>query len=114
MKKFHSNPSEGSTNEILDIDEAGNAYVSFNPAPYCGIGLFKSDGGGSETALVMDEKFFILNGDHRKAYENALESGGLPACVAVFAELEPAHRSSWTSDALPEDWIEARVKNLNS
>ena len=35
-------------------------------------GIMGTNGGGEETALIKDKKFYILNGDFRKEYEKEL------------------------------------------
>lgn len=57
---------------------------------------------GAETALVLDEppeggKYWILLGDHRKAYTDAFKKGGIIAMRAYFkANLRQA--SPWSED----------------
>ena len=46
--------------------EGDGFYVSYNPDPVLG--------SGPETALVIDGKFLILDGDFRKEYEERVHS----------------------------------------
>ena len=80
-------------NEILQGD---GFYVSFNPAPFGGVGLFGSDNGSSETALSGDDGWMILNGDFRAEYAKAFPKG-YEACKRVYEKHKAASRSSWSS-----------------
>lgn len=66
-------------NEILEI--ASNAYVSYNPTP-------SMSDEGPETALVLEKdgkrKFFILTGDFRREYEEAITRDGIGGALAFF------------------------------
>lgn len=56
--------------------------------------------GSDTTALVTGNAahFYILNGDHRKQYKQAADSGGLEACLKYFAD--NSHLINKRSDAL--------------
>lgn len=60
------------------VTDAGDFYISFND---CDISLY----GDVTTALVFGqmEAFYVLNGDHRKAYAE-LQGKGFDACMAYF------------------------------
>lgn len=88
MTKFMQNPN--GKNEILGSD---GFYISYNPAPMVGP-FFGSDDGQSETAISAYGNWYILNGDHRAAYEE-LYPLGADACIAYFRE-RPELRSSWS------------------
>jgi len=86
---------QNARNSVL---EAEGFYISWSAQ------ALLSDSASSETALVVPNlarlfgrDFFILNGDHRAAYE-ALAPKGLAACLGYFREHE-AEASSW-SDVL--------------
>lgn len=86
----------GSGNCVLRYPEF---YISYNRNPGSGFSSFRADGGaGDETALVKNDKFFILNGDFRAEYET-LASQGFDACHAFFEKTKAAHGSSWTTGA---------------
>lgn len=84
----------GNGNEILDGD---GFFVSYNPNPAGGNSLCTmlgklaavTTGDGAfaiqqpETALVVDGKFMILNGDFRQDYEGLVPQG-LEACKTFF------------------------------
>ena len=82
---------EGSptSNEIL---QGEGFFVSYTPATLAG--GFASDRGGDETAIVSEGAYFILNGDHRRAYSK-LVSKGLAICMAYF-EGHQDQVSSWS------------------
>jgi hypothetical protein len=81
-------------NSILEGD---GFHISYNPSTLMDIPVFAGDGSGEETALCVDDKFYILNGDFRKEYEKAFEKG-LAACVKVFQKHEHEYKSSWSND----------------
>jgi len=68
--KFKKN--EHGTNYLL---QGRNFYISYQPNAFNGIGMFRADNNSAETALCKDGKFFILNGDFRKQYEELFPKG---------------------------------------
>ena len=42
--------------------------------------------GRPETALVSDDRYLILYGDWREAFERAYDAGGRHACIALFTK----------------------------
>lgn len=74
---------------------APDFFVSYNPGNY-GISFFMSDTGGSETALVKDDQYFILNGDFRPEYEAVIDLG-FEACLQVYKN-NLSHKSSWSNE----------------
>lgn len=87
----HSMFGGTSVNHVL---EAPDFYISFNEAPPdFGMG-FGSDDGGEETALCKGGKYFILNGDFRKQYEELVPKG-FEACFAFFEKQNNV--SSWST-----------------
>lgn len=64
-------------------------YISYNASPTIG------NTGHSETAIVKDGRFYILNGDHREAYEKLIDRG-YSACVRYFKEHDD-EVSSWSN-----------------
>lgn len=88
MNKWEVNPFIG--NEILERD---GFHISFHPMPGGGISGFHGDTAEGETAIVTGDKFYILNGDYRKQYEEAVT---LDEAMEVFkANIE--HMSSWSN-----------------
>ncbi|SIC58954.1 hypothetical protein [Mycobacteroides abscessus] len=79
-------------NSLLKSDDF---YLSFNPGNFVA-SVFDSDGSGSETALCKDGNYFILNGDHRAAYEKVFDQG-FSACFAYFMKHQD-QVSSWSDD----------------
>jgi hypothetical protein len=80
-----------SGNEAIEGD---GFYISYMP-PGGMPGTFAADGDLAETALVRGSKFYILNGDHRKAYE-ALVGLGFDACKEHF-ENHRSETSRWSN-----------------
>lgn len=81
----------GRGNSIMKCD---GFSVSYNPSPGAGFSFFESDGGQSETALLIGGEFLILNGDFREEYA-ALSKEGLEACIQFF-ESHSELTSSWS------------------
>lgn len=81
-------------NDVLQCD---GFFISYNPSPGMGFSVFAGDDGSSETAIVADGKFYILNGDFREEYA-ALCEQGLAACMQFFAS-KPELVSSWSDKA---------------
>lgn len=96
--KFEKNPH--GTNEILEGD---GFFISYNPRPWSGFSIFKSDNNSDETALVKeddpDNKYRILNGDFRKEYKR-LAPLGFKACLDFYNEIKTKHDSSWSTHHL--------------
>jgi hypothetical protein len=80
------------------VREADGFYISYND-------LDSTIYGSDTTALVIGqmEAFYILNGDHRKAYQTRLLSG-LATCLAYYQE-NLQHKNKH-SDALPTLQVE--------
>lgn len=82
-----------SRNRQLEMD---GFYISFNdklsnsPLGH----IWDSDDGGAETALVKNHKYYILNGDFRKEYEQLVDEG-FDACYQFFKD-NSEHKSSWS------------------
>lgn len=57
----------------------------------------REKGGGEETALVKNDKFFILNGDFRKQYEKLI-SKGFDTCHKFYLKNRKEHGSAFTED----------------
>jgi len=55
-----------------------------------------------ETALIINDTFYILNGDHRKGYDPLIEKG-VDACLAYY-EANKFQRSDWSNDSFDE-WM---------
>lgn len=76
----------------------GDNFISYNPNPTNMLGLPCYDGdGGPETALYekSSDKFFILNGDFRKEYE---EAPNWSLCMNIYNKYKGEKRSSWSTD----------------
>lgn len=83
----------GCGNSILRFDDF---FVSYNPNPGWPYSIFASDTGGAETALVVNGKYYVLNGDFRKDFLTLGEQG-LEACMDFYNEHSDA-KSSWSED----------------
>lgn len=59
--------------------------------------IFATDDDGEETALVHEQKFYILNGDYRKDYERLIPQG-YEACLEFFKSKPKSDRSKWSND----------------
>jgi len=72
-------------------------YISYNSNPGQNISLFRSDGGGDETALCTnDGEYRILNGDFREEYRNIV-GGGLNKCLEFYNSKKEELKSSWST-----------------
>lgn len=81
----------GVSHRVLNAD---GFFISYN-ADLHDIGWMRSDNGGAETAIATyDGHYYILNGDHRDAYESLVDEG-LEACLAYFNS-KPELKSSWS------------------
>lgn len=116
-KEFHKNPF--GTNYILDLTPDKKNYVSYNSQPCAEMSFFAADDHGSETALQLHGKYFILNGDWREEYLAAAHAEGDPLinCFHVYESYRKEHRSSWSEDFYEDpseilDWLARRVKNV--
>ena len=75
-------------------DESETWWISFNTGDHT-IPAFKADDGSVETALVKNGKYYILNGDFRKEYEEIIDKG-FSACKKFF-DSKPELHSSWSN-----------------
>lgn len=84
-------------NDIIQVEckrfESNDFTVNFIPWHDKGMGPESKDG---ETALIVGEKYYILNGDWTLAYAE-LAPSGLQACKAFFAMKYPQFGSSWSN-----------------
>lgn len=82
-------------NEVIGTDckrfEADDYTVNFMPYHEKGMGPETRDG---ETALIVGEKYYILNGDWTLAYA---EFDNLEQCMGFFAMKYPMFGSSWSN-----------------
>jgi len=112
---FEKNPN--GSNYVIECD---GFYLSYNPAPFEGSGVFAGDKGSDETALRIEQggAWLILNGDYRTEYEEAVRSGGLDACVAVYESHRAVARSTWSNDstntASVAEWLAERARNVTN
>lgn len=84
-------------NSILEAD---GFYISYNASPGV-IPSFSGDDGSDETALVENNRYYILNGDHREDYEKLVDQG-FAACARYFLAHED-QQSSWSNDLSESD-----------
>lgn len=88
-------------NSILWGDGFYVSYLS-DTSNISGFGsLFAGDGGMDETAIVVKigdkTNYYILNGDWRNQYENAV-SDGLEACMNIFRKNNKEYGSGWSDE----------------
>lgn len=108
LSRFESQDTDCS-NFVWHVDD--ETYFSYNPDPCRDGGIFfESDDGGTETAMVLDGKFYILNGDWRLAYASAFDSGGISACVELFARESQGSGSTWTTGSDLSEFLAKRLK----
>ena len=93
MSKKHK-WKQGNSNQTLKGKGFMISYLS-PKTNLTGIKLFNADDEQAETAIVVDGKYYILNGDFRKEYEAAIEKG-LIACIQIF-KAHPELKSSWSN-----------------
>ncbi len=110
--RFKRNPS--GTNEVLD--GTADFYISYNPAPWGGDALLRSDNCQAETMLYLHGLWLGLNGDFRAEYEEVFPDQY--ACLAIYEKHKVDHRSSWSTDSVEEDdhkeWLRRRLENIAS
>ena len=83
----------GAGNLFANCDGFG---ISFNPQTSALGGTWRGES-EEETALCVDGRYFILNGDFREEYTK-LADDGLNACIAFFLS-KPELHGSWSNDA---------------
>ena len=76
--------------------QADGFFISYRPHS---VGILSGAGwdteeASGETAIVFENKFFILNGDHREQYL-AIAHAGLNECVSYF-NANADKKSSWS------------------
>ena len=77
--------------------ECESFYISYNPSLGHVLGSsFAPDTCDGETALCKDRKFYILNGDYRKQYEELFPKG-FEACYDFFKQQSKDKVSSWSN-----------------
>ncbi len=102
---------DNGSNQVAEINDS--TYFSYNPHPHKGLSFFESDTKGAETAMVLDGKYYILNGDWRSGYIEAFKSGGMEACCRLFSENEAAHGSSWSTGIDVMGFLARRINNIS-
>jgi len=85
----------GGGNIVLEADGFRISYNDFTSNSEFWIPSFASDEGQPETAICVDGKYYILNGDFRKEYESLVPQG-LDACMKFF-EANIDKESSWSN-----------------
>lgn len=81
-------------NEVLKFVDF---YISYNPDPCAGMGIFESDNGSDETAICYKDKFYILNGDFRATYKQLAIEGGIKKLLEYYNLRKDAVGSSWSN-----------------
>ena len=92
MEKNNKWKKLGAGNLVLDL---GKYYISFND--FCVpvmLRIFKSDDNRSETALIKNDKYYILNGDFRKDYEKFKT---FKECKKFFDSKKDEFQSNWSN-----------------
>ena len=79
-----------------------NYFISYNPSP-----VINLEGRG-ETALCFADEYFILNGDHRSAYE---QCKSLKECVEVFKN-NSNDAAFWSCPSKDIEQIFKRAENV--
>ena len=82
-------------NQVLD---GKGFHISYNASPGVGVGMWGSDDGSDETALVNHKGkriYYILNGDFRKDYEKLVKKG-YKACKEFYNNNKEKFDSSWS------------------
>lgn len=103
-------------NYIMDLD--GNAYLSYQPFinnPYIpNIPLFRADSAEPETALFFNGSYYILNGDFRRHYRDAIKKYGTdPEALLYYVfYMHPEQWSTWTTGSDLEDWVKKRKDGM--
>jgi hypothetical protein len=92
MRKLKFKKHKYSTNLLL---KGKNFYISYNICPCSDFSPFRADNDSDETALIKDDKYYILNGDFRKQYLKAFPKG-FEACYKVYKR-NIIHNSTWTT-----------------
>lgn len=114
-------PAPTANNVIIELDKPN--YLSYNKHPCAGMAFLESDESNSETALYGNGKWFILNGDFREEYNEAIDKYGKDAealYYAVFCKHKKDSTSTWsTGDSWDGDsgvniekWLEQRLANM--
>jgi hypothetical protein len=100
-------------NEVLKLSKT--AYLSYNPGRFLfGLAMFAGDDFSDETALVIDKKYYILNGDFREEYINAFKAGGVEACCNLYAERAEKFSSTWTSHSDPAVFLKGMLERITT
>jgi len=99
MKIKFKKKKEDARNEIFEFNE--NDYVSFNPS--IGGSVYNSFGqmlglnnqvGKPETALYLESKWYILNGDFR---QDIMKCNTIESVKELFIELYNNYGSNWST-----------------
>ncbi len=80
-----------------EVSQRRDFYISYNP---------HTDTGMDETAICANERFFILNGDHRSAYAEK----ELHECLDYFLE-HGDQTSIWSDKPVIEGTTTTKAKN---
>jgi hypothetical protein len=88
--RFQQNPA--GINQMLMV-EPESVYFLYQPPP-----LFSRPRGvcTEQTFMVLHSQAFVLNGDFRQAYEQALAQGGVSACIQLYLQNQ-AFACQWSS-----------------
>jgi len=77
-------------NYWLQLDRPSNG-ISFNDGA-----LWSPDTDKGETAVVYDNKYYIVNGDFRDEYLDAYKKHGVEGVLVLYEELSKTLKSSWS------------------
>lgn len=93
MKNKNGFSPTGWGNEVLGCD---GFYISYRSSRIL-FSVFENYKGGPETALIKDDRHYILNGDFREIYKELNEIGGWERCIKFF-KAHPSFKSRWSND----------------
>ena len=85
-------------NIILEKNKNTNKYfyISYAEAPVM------ADNQSDETALCVDDEFYILNGDYRKQYEPVTTR---QEAMDIYNKYKDKNRSRWSTDIVEKENI---------
>jgi len=115
---YNANPSIGDKSQLKQKALANNDIPMLELLDMIPDNFLDSDRNQEETALCKDGEFYILNGDYRKEYIEALEKSDndFEFCLySVFGKYSETNKSSWSGEIGREktpdevkDWLKQR------
>jgi hypothetical protein len=102
---FQQNPA--GLNQVLTV-VPGHIALSYAPTCPWARGAAANEG---QTMLILAGQSYVLQGDFRAAYEEALASGGITACVQLYLDLKPLFGGPWSSPFDPWQMIAGAYTN---